>query len=72
MACKLGGTIMKVRRRPRVLLRTKVGEDHTTEDKQQLQKNTRAHDMGGPASRLRYWLFFSIIEPQSMKTYPKN
>ena len=29
MACKLGGTIMKVRRRPRVLLRTKVGDDDT-------------------------------------------
>ena len=58
MACKLGGTIMRVRRRPWVLLRTKVGEDHTIEDKQPLQENKRAQDMNGVGLKTQILFIF--------------
>ena len=69
---------MKVRRRPWVLLRTKVGEDHTIV----LQLRTSNHYKRikelkiwmGSASRHRYCIFFStgIIEPQSWGLIPKT
>ena len=49
---------MKVRKRPRMLLRTKMGEDHTIEDKQPLQKNKRAQDMNGVGLKTQILFIF--------------
>ena len=49
---------MKVRRRPRMLLRTKMGEDHTIEDKQPLQENKRAQDMNGVGLKTQILFIF--------------
>ena len=41
-----------------MLLRTKVGEDHTFEDKQPLQENKRAQDMNGVGLKTQKLVIF--------------